>query len=145
MFGSHGQQVYSSKNHPTLKDAPNNNQGNTMTKALIAALLALTAGTSQADYVLYSGNSWLVFCRNYENQEPVRDSRCEMLTRGLVQGAMYGHSGVTNEWPFCITPSQTVSQHIKVIRKFLDNHPEHLNLGAGAITILAMEKSFPCK
>ncbi len=46
---------------------------------------------------------------------------------------------------FCLPKGGTTDQMIKVVIKYLENHPEQLHLPAANVIYLALDDAFPCK
>jgi Rap1a immunity proteins len=116
-----------------------------MTKILslcVFMLLAVGFGTAQD---VSTGNWLLTTCQiaaksiddpNVEQThfEAFRDGYC----KGIVQGIAYASAQV------CPAGNVTLGQEVRVVTKYLQDHPEELNQQSTRLVDKALAKAFPC-
>lgn len=120
---------------------------------LLALTLTFSSFSARAEYVYFSGNTWIAICGNYPDSSELETVICEMYTKGVIEGFYWGYkasqsieSNVEGAQikPFCIEPIHTESQHIRVIAKFMNENPEVLHRPAPWLIHAAMNLAFPC-
>jgi len=67
-------------------------------------------------------------------------SACMFFVRGVINTSAY-----TGHINFCTGEGVTMGQTIRVVMKYMDDHPEQLHFEAVQIVKIALEKAFPCK
>jgi hypothetical protein len=107
--------------------------------------LALFAVPAKSQAEQTTGNYLLVSCQlsirgmegaNFNNQaEAWKDGNCIGLVRGVYSALPTA----------CAAPNVTAGQMIRVVVKYLQDHPEKLNLRDVDLIRLALEAAFPCK
>ena len=112
-------------------------------------LLALFAASSKAGATeedssdgKYLLRSCAVSVRIFDNllqNETIDDAWRHGLCSGLVAGIMFASPMVCHE------PGVSVEQGIRVVEKFLRDHPEKLRLKGTRLANEALSQSFPCK
>lgn len=118
-------------------------------KAYLTILLFIPSIQTYADMKIFSGNSWMVYCEEYPNDEE-RNGLCEIYTRGVIEGLLWGYTEGSFrhinkiEDPFCQSENHTIGQYIYTIRRFLINNPEKLNKPASMLIYYAMKENYPC-
>lgn len=55
------------------------------------------------------------------------------------------YNGIKKADFFCMPSNATIYQSIKVVIKYLDNHPEQLNLSSIVLVFAALKTYFPCQ
>jgi len=121
-----------------------------MVRFLTAAFLALlfasltetkASAPSRPTENVSSGNFLIESCRisidtSAQNAyEGWRSGVCD----GLVTGIMYASSTI------CHDPDVTLGQAMRVVEKYLQDHPERLHLSNTMLTNEALTQAFPCK
>lgn len=101
-----------------------------MKKSLLAILLA-TAGVAHAE--LIDGNKLLSMMQGSHGEAGI--------ALGYVAGAADAHTGVTN----CPPDTATLGQRSDMVRKFLENNPEHRTVTADVIVGAVLRDAWPCK
>lgn len=101
-----------------------------MKKSLLAILLA-AAGVAHAE--LIDGNKLLSLMRGTPGEAGI--------ALGYVAGAADAHTGVTN----CPPDTATLGQRRDMVRKFLENNPEHRTVTADVIVGAVLQAAWPCK
>jgi hypothetical protein len=107
--------------------------------------LTLAATAHGQDKRYTDGNDLLVSCQlsvhwlddhstAMNSLEDYRDGFC----RGLVTGVADASPKV------CATEGITLGQNIRIVTKFLQDHPERLQLRATELVEQALAKAFPC-
>jgi hypothetical protein len=101
------------------------------TISLSVLLLSLTAAPSQAHFM--TGNDLVEIC----------NEKVPLLCRGVIAGYFdtMGALGYTCESVEHVTLTQTVS----VVRKYLQDNPQDLNVPATYLGINAIQNAFKCK
>lgn len=109
---------------------------------------------ANAQFGMWSGNSWMVVCGHYGEKGSVSDSMCERYTEGVIEGWYYGYGkakydalgldGVENTPSFCLSKSNSTEQHVLVIKQYLEQSPSLRNLPAAYLIAHAMANAFPC-
>jgi Rap1a immunity proteins len=112
--------------------------------AIVAAALTLVSlPVLGAD--LQTGNGLAETCKKGDSNDP----------RGsLSYGVCFGYIVATAEASRCgnnvygyssnVPDSASFGQIVKVVRKWLDNHPEKLHLGSTSLVAAALQDAFPC-
>jgi len=98
------------------------------------------------------GNQLLEHCRSYlgiANNDLLPLAQ-EQLTKmkvnaGFCMGYMsaIADSNARNEH-FCAPANATIEQLVRVVTKWMKEHPESLHLNAGVISYTALRAAFPC-
>ncbi len=86
---------------------------------------------------------------NHDNDSP----RFEPYPAGLCDGYIAGVLDLTqavlaitkNKSSVCIPNGVTLGQVTKIVKKYLNNHPERLNEQAVELIAAALNEAFPCK
>ena len=63
---------------------------------------------------------------------------------GFVTGTWYAFTSIEGQTWFCDPPNGTVGQMIKVVQKYLADHPERLHEEALQLVLDAYGDAFPC-
>jgi hypothetical protein len=114
--------------------------------AIAAALLLIMPTLGKTENASHDGNYLLRSCQitvrmlndphsRLDIYESWRDGRC----RGLVEGVSDASPEV------CADESVTLQQEYRVVLKFLEDHPEKLNMRDSALVRDALAQAFPCK
>ncbi len=117
-------------------------------KRTITALAILFVIAGQA--VCYAdGNKLLSQC-NAALSEP---QRINFLDAGYCMGFLNGLTTTTSimtkvfniSRPFCMPNNVTTGQSVRIVVKYLKDHPESLHEDEGFLAMLAFIEAFPCK
>lgn len=117
-------------------------------------LLLLAADVSSASPVDTPDNSGTAFydqCAAVE-REPSELSSTDVMLRnyclgyvaGLTQGAHAAEEIHSVTWIFCLPQGVTNVQRVRVIRKYISNHPEEAHNPAEGLALQALREAFPC-
>ena len=97
----------------------------------------------------FSGNNLAKYCKSGGKENPLNShsSLCFGLLHGFINGLEYGFLLHENKITklFCKPKNITSQQIMKIMNKYLDEHPEDLHYEFGQILIEALVKAFPCK
>jgi len=75
-------------------------------------------------------------------QQGIDGGRCMGLVISLLQAGVYGL--LKERWMFCAPEGVTDGQAMKVVLRFLDNHPERLHQPALTLAVVALQEAWPC-
>ena len=112
---------------------------------LLGCVVIVLFGTRGWAQDLNSGNGLLVSC-----QTSIRQMDNPGMTLSFSEGLYDGYctgivTGVTAASPLvCPGKGATVGQEIRVVVKFLQDHPEKLNLRNTDLIEQALSEAFPC-
>ena len=126
--------------------------------AFLVILICLSSNLAFGASVGADGNELLKRCNDdllyrdnpsLAEKEPVRFSYNMGWCAGLLNGVM-GYNNVYVETDaefalFCLPSNITLLQAIRVVVKYLKDHPESLHTDGSGLAILALIKAFPCK
>ena len=106
----------------------------------LAVMLLLQSAQSQAAY--NDGNTLLREC---ESDSAAMYNACAGYIIGIhdYQDSLV-FSSLLDEPYFCAPDSAKMSQLVKVVTKYLNEHPEKLHLDAGSLVANALNEPFPC-
>lgn len=120
-------------------------------KAFIAAValigMALVSATTNAQ----TGNEMLSNCREFLKDPPPSSQMfpaglCAGYVMGIADGFLYAQIADPKRTAICIPETgYTVGQGVRVLKKYLEDHPETLNQNASIIALTAFRAAFPCK
>lgn len=128
----------------------------------ILALLSITSfgHATESDTQINTGNDFLKVCHGafvadiskLELFENVQLISCGSYLNG-IEGGIGFYSALLNKMseskkfslPYCIPANVPITQKAKIIKKFLDEHPEQLHEPAVALYFVAMVQAFPCE
>jgi Ssp1 endopeptidase immunity protein Rap1a len=122
----------------------------------IAIALAVTLGFVAAiraeSAVPYddTGNALLPSCREWVDRKAPHtkdDAALQGLCAGLIVGTgrFSAQRGIPANFRSCTPLETTNDQLIRVVVRFMENHPERLQLPLVILTILALQEAWPCK
>ena len=89
-------------------------------------------------------------CKDFVAPTPFEHPLNAGLCAGYVQGAVDGfYLALTRGWvptseKACILKQATMEELVRVILKFIDNHPEQLSYSAADVAWDAMTAAYPC-
>jgi len=100
-------------------------------------LLLFTTSISAQDLEVYSiSHTLLTVC------EEVGNPACE----GYIVGVYDASQGVTyNGQKYCIPSSVKAEQLVRVVKKYLQDHPEFLHLASAHNVYSSFKEAFPCE
>ena len=102
--------------------------------------MLLLSAQSQAGFL--SGNELLQYCESNENG-PLNTCYGYIAGANDYQQAMAGW-GYLDKPYYCASEGVATGQLVKVVTKYLNEHPENLHLVAGSLVANAMYYAFPC-
>jgi hypothetical protein len=105
-------------------------------KVLLLAFLLIAPASLIAQS---TGNDLVKICSEGDKAEGSLDNHFQAgVCAGFIMGASTMVDGL------CGTKNATNGQMIKIVRKYLDDHPEELNQSAPVLIEKSMKKAFPC-
>jgi len=129
-----------------------------MIKVIVTFLILFVAFSQSVCYAeKFDGNELLSNCKTVLATPPKDTSWEELCTREYCSGYCYGFIfGVVstsllnrtkfNTSPdFCISKEVTMGQFVRVVAKYLENHPEGLHHPGATLVLKALKEAFPCK
>ena len=119
---------------------------------LVVALLFVASPVMAKEDYFYLGNQLLEECNHVinalDNENTNIDQIAAALCLGYVQGVHDLYAALKNgEFivsQYCKPQNAPVSQMLRVIMKYLKDHPENLNYSASSLIIKALGEAFPC-
>ncbi len=96
----------------------------------------------------FSGNNLAKYCQSGGKEDPLNShsSLCFGLLDGFINGLEYGFLISEKKTKLFCKPKNIPPQQImKIMNKYLDEHPEDLHYEFGQILIEALIEAFPCK
>ena len=108
-------------------------------RALLVAL-ALLGATSSAMAAATSPTSSGAGCRT-ANERSVIDKVDAGFCSGIVEGTMWS---LQIAKLVCLPNGMTLGQGLKVLVKYMDDHPEELHMHAADLDVRAFVKAWPC-
>jgi hypothetical protein len=128
--------------------------------SLAVALLCCSFVSAQApqEFPSTSGNAFLRLCSAIDADEKDRTHEdyqhgmmCIAFVEGVVQGVSeeigYAHS-MTNKpppAPFCLPDDVENGQIVRIVLRYIHNHPEEAHRKTSMLVALALQGSFPCR
>ncbi|MBD8604852.1 hypothetical protein IFT80_19615 [Pseudomonas sp. CFBP 8771] len=116
--------------------------------AAVALSLAICTFTvAHAD----TGNEMLNNCRAFLKDPPPSSQMfhagvCAGFVIGIVDGLMFAQVADPSTTAVCMPErGYTVGQGIRVLTKYLNDHPEKLNVDVSLLAFEAFRRAFPCK
>jgi hypothetical protein len=116
------------------------------------AVMALSLATSTPTWAdPGTGSDMLDSCRAFlkdpmPSGQTFQAGMCAGYVMGIVDGLMYAQIADPDRTAVCIPKTgYTIGQGVRVLTKYLEDHPEKLNLGISLIALDAYRKAFPCK
>jgi hypothetical protein len=92
---------------------------------------------------MYTGNDLLPFCA--DELGGYKFNSC----LDFIRGANDGHDVISAlhklDSYYCLPDGVTAFQAAKVVRKYLENHPENLHVMAVGLVYAALRSAFPCE
>jgi hypothetical protein len=139
---------------------------NRMAAFLLLALISISATADTAD--MYTGNGLLHVCKrglnaldgvNQSNSNVEDGLKCINYLTGFDLShdtiasyravERYGTKATLDKQKqqqiYCLPTNVTMGQVARVVVKYLENDPQHLHLGSGALVLSALIEAYPCK
>jgi len=116
-------------------------------KYLLAIVLLFSFSSARAWGYFESGSELLEKCEAYlsETGSATKGNVCAGYVEGIVDGHnTFVYWGEIKPY-WCMPKHGTVGQVIRVVTKYLQEHPESLHLTAGGLTAIALTEAFPCE
>jgi len=138
---------------------------NQFVKAVCLLMLLVSSDSTFAEFSRYqTGTGLLEDCKaairvldgtssqTFDFDTSVRARECLSYVNGILDmETFYRHVLILDKIPIkknsilgCIPGDVTLDQQIRVIVKFLEDHPEFLNLPSSALITEALSTAFPC-
>jgi hypothetical protein len=99
-----------------------------------------------------SGNGFLETCKHVDDEYDSRYSSDVFVCLGFVQGFVQGiyvsdeFRGVTLDKRMTCPPEEvTTGQFVRIIKKYIDEHPEKAHMGTRYLASEVLIQAFPCK
>ena len=70
---------------------------------------------------------------------------CLGFVRGFHAGLTFSAEQLGRSPPYCMPENATATQAVKIVLKFLEENPEHLNSPAQSLVYVALYIAFPCE
>jgi hypothetical protein len=102
-------------------------------------------------YAYITGNMLLPVCEDaikvdnnngfatnyYRSQQQIND-------QGMCLGYVAAMADLGNQTFFCVPPNSTYGQDVRIFVKYLNNHPEKLNVDGVSLVYQSLKQAFPC-
>ena len=113
---------------------------NAIIAAVGLAVMLLLSAQSQAGFL--SGSTLLQYCESESNPEY---QACGAYIAGIhdYQATLVAWTDLDGPF-FCAPAKGKTSQLVKVVTKYLNEHPEKLHLAASGLVSSALYDAFPC-
>ena len=122
---------------------------------LCSGLVASQTSTQEPDYHSTSGNSFARLCSALDIEKTHLDMQhtvaCMAFVDGVVQG-VYEEVSLTQTaanqepfLPFCLPEEAETGQLVKVVLKYIHNHPELAHQRTAALIVKALREAYSCK
>jgi hypothetical protein len=112
-----------------------------MRLAMFAVMTCLLAGPAFADDTK-SGNVMLAPCKAVATRDDAHtDTPWEGYCLGIVEALMWANP----DYRVCRPPAVPVGQGVRVVVRYLDQHPERLHLNFKDLAVEAFREAWPCK
>lgn len=116
-------------------------------------LLVLLIATISSSFTMAkdtgSGNHLLNACNTFMSDSKQGMLYSEGLDAGYCVGLVSGiaETIIGSDNPTACFPKSSVTreQAVRVVVKYLNNHPEQLHLSASSLVMVSFEEAFPCK
>jgi len=117
-------------------------------KYLLLVVLLFSSGQARATRnVFLVGNKLLEVCEAHisETGSAAKGNICVGYITGIsdAQGLFVDWRGIKPSW--CLPLEATSNQLVRVVTKYLQEHPEYLHLTADGLIGNALKASFPCE
>jgi hypothetical protein len=141
-----------------IQTVRNQQDGGRKMKQMIIAVLAcfavLAATPDYADSVVVTYNTYgkdlLHYCDDFITRTATVNESAG-ICQGFVEGAIDTYNigavgqSIKNPPLLCIPETVNLDQAIRVVRKYLEDHPEKLHLPAAKLVIEAIKTAWPCQ
>lgn len=112
-----------------------------------AVLLAETQAQSQD--VEYSGNAFLSLCGNVPDplpkDSPFQQGQCLGYVNGVDEGVRLAYDIQHETQPYCLPDEVTKGQTMRILIKFIKDHPEKAHFQTRVLLVESFMEAFPCK
>lgn len=119
---------------------------------LVFSLLAIPARPADKDDVVGFGNSFYDHCASAEtlldkgnssDAETLHGMFCLGFAEGLTMGIMAA-DGAHGQHTFCEPDNVTNLQIVRIVRKYIADHPEKAHEVTAVLAVEALSRAFPC-
>jgi hypothetical protein len=128
-----------------------------LTVLLFAVSCSLASAQQPQEYPSTSGNAFVRICSVIDKDSEQRDgsdrmhlAACLAYVEGVLDGTSqeiaYVHVMTEKEppKPFCLPDDVEMGQIVKIVLKYVRNHPEEAHERTGFLIAVALEDTFPC-
>jgi len=98
-----------------------------------------------------SGNNFLEICKHVDEEPDVRYTLNNGVCLGWLQGYIEGltvsdefHQTPADKKMTCPPAEVTAIQFVRIIKKYIDEHPERAHVGTRYLASEALIRAFPC-
>lgn len=126
--------------------------------ALVVICALVGSAHAAGDYPGDSGNAFVRTCSGIDrddkdktNVELEKDVACVGYISGLTDGATAEHAFAHSEThksvpePYCLPAKVEYGQLIRIVLKYINDHPETAHMRTPPLAVLAWQKAFPCR
>jgi hypothetical protein len=119
-----------------------------LTHYLSAALVGVALASTSMPSSALTGNELLLKTQAFENASAGKDrgGGPDQIEAGYAMG--YVDAASTMLWAsdkICLTPKVTFGQMLKIVHKYMREHPEELHEDGLVLVLKALRGPFPCK
>ena len=136
-----------------------NRSGLSLASLFVLVLLCCSNVSSQTtDDLAHSGNDFVRICsvidKDTKEKNPLEVAQalsCLNYVEGFVHGVYeevsYAHAVTDKEppKPFCLPGDVEDAQTVRVVLKYVHDHPDKAHMATATLIVLALASSFPCK
>jgi hypothetical protein len=124
----------------------------------VLLLFCSNVNSQPTDDLAQSGNAFVRVCsvidkdpKEHNALEVAQDVACVKYVEGLVQGVYeeisYSHAVTDKEppKPFCLPGDVEDAQTVRIVLKYVHDHPDKAHMATSTLILLALAWSFPCQ
>lgn len=120
-----------------------------LNKLSVLLLAALNSSFALAEVDAGSGNHLLNACNVFMSSSKQDVGYSEGLDAGYCVGMVSGvaETIILNDKPLACLPGSGITreQAVRIVVKYLNNHPEQLHHSASTLAVISFQQAFPCK
>jgi Rap1a immunity proteins len=111
---------------------------------VVLAMMFAVPAVHAADNVM-DGNRLLEQCTEVESHpSSFYSGMCIGFVSGTQSGYLVAHAWSDGKTSICMPKEVTNGQSVKIVVKYLKDHPEELHLAAESLVLRAFNGAFPC-